>query len=520
MEAYYLLLLIIIAFLFFFLLTPSKKPALPPGPPSIPILGNLLWLRRFPSHFNIETLVRDLRPHLGPIITLRIGTRTSIFITDRHLVHKALIELGAVFSSRPPQPLFSTFPNTRITNISSAPYGNTWRLLRRNLTSHILHPAKFHLFAHGRRWVLGLLLREIHTESRESPRRAVVPKKNFRFAMFGLLALMCFGERLDEKSIREIEDAHRELLLHATKNWALFTFFPKCISGFLFGERFRTMRRLRRRQSELFFPLITACRENRKQGKEEQRVHCSYVDSLLDITIAEEGGRQLTDDEVAMLCGEFLIAGTDTTASALEWTMAEIAASPAVQAKLAEEVDGRSGGEEIKDEELLKMSYLKAVVLEGLRRHPPAHFVLPHSVTEDTIFEGYLIPKNVPVNFVASEVGWDERVWEEAMDFVPERFMAGGEGEGADITGSREIKMMPFGVGRRICPGFGLAMLHLHYFVANLVREFKWEAMDGEEIDFSEKSLFIVAMKKPLRALVTPRTVLKSRADTHGPAVG
>ncbi|KAK8934727.1 Cytochrome P450 89A9 [Platanthera zijinensis] len=507
-EAFYLL-IIVIALLFstklsFFLLRPSKKSNLPPGPPSIPVIGNLLWLRHFPSISNIETLLGDLRRHLGPIITLQIGSRRSIYITDRSLAHKALIELGSVFSTRPPRPPSGRFLNSDVLNITFSPYGGKWRLLRRNLTAEILQPAKLHLFSHDRSWILGLLLRRLHAKSQESSQRVVVPVAIFQFAMFGLLARMCFGERLAEEAITEIEIATRELILYLNTSLRILAFVPKFLSTFLFRERWRTLLRLRQRQSELFLPLIRARRERRKNADEERLMLYSYVDSLLRIAIAEEGGRRLTDQELVSLCSEFLMAGAETTASALHWIMAEITARPAVQAKLAEEVETRSG-EEIKDEDLPKMSYLKAVVMEGLRRHPPVHFLLPHSVTEDTVFEGYLIPKNVPVIFPVSELGWDERVWSEPMEFVPERFMAGGDGEGVDITGSREIKMMPFGAGRRMCPGFGLAMLHLEYFVANLVREFRWEAMDGEQIDFSVKFEFSTTMKKPFRARITPR---------------
>ncbi|KAJ3693432.1 hypothetical protein LUZ60_008912 [Juncus effusus] len=97
------------------------------------------------------------------------------------------------------------------------------------------------------------------------------------------------------------------------------------------------------------------------------------------------------------------------------------------------------------------------------------------------------------------------RIWSNPMEFKPDRFLEGGEGESVDITGSREIKTMPFGVGRRICPGLTLALIHLEYFVVNLVKEFEWKSADGEEVDLSEKREFTVVMKNPLKARIIPR---------------
>ncbi|KAG0486626.1 hypothetical protein HPP92_008721 [Vanilla planifolia] len=111
--------------------------------------------------------------------------------------------------------------------------------------------------------------------------------------------------------------------------------------------------------------------------------------------------------------------------------MAQIVDRIAVQEKLVEEIEKVMGrnGDELKEDDLQKMPYLKAVVMEGLRRHPPAHFVVPHAVTKDVEFEGWLIPNNSSVNFMVADFGWDEKVWKDPMEFKPERFMEGGDGK-------------------------------------------------------------------------------------------
>ena len=114
-----------------------KKSRLPPGPPAVPVLGNLLWLRH--SFSDLETVLHDLFKKHGPIVTLHIGSRPAIFIADRAAAHKALIEHGAVFSDRPAPVPATRFISSNQHNITAAGYGPLWRLLRRNLISEILH---------------------------------------------------------------------------------------------------------------------------------------------------------------------------------------------------------------------------------------------------------------------------------------------------------------------------------------------------------------------------------------------
>ncbi|KAH1114008.1 hypothetical protein J1N35_007386 [Gossypium stocksii] len=512
METWFFILLIAVSIslilkAFFNLFSPPKKltHTLPPGPSTFPIIGNFLWLRK--SFFEIESILHNLRKKYGSMVTLYIGPRPSIFVSDRSLAHQALVQSGSLFSDRPKALPISKITSSNQHNISSAPYGPNWRVLRRNLTSEILHPSRIKSYSHARKWVLDILFDVLQSKAKTGEPVQVLT--HFQYAMFCLLVLMCFGDKLSQEQIKKIEDVVRRGLL-GLERFNILNFWPK-VTKVLLRKRWQEFFQRRKDQEDVLIPLIRArkkAKEEKLSDKKSDDYVLAYVDTLLDLELPEEK-RKLTEGEIFSLASEFLNAGTDTTSTALQWVMANLVKYPHIQDNLFLEIKGVVGdGEEIKEDDLQKMPYLKAVILEALRRHPPGHFVLPHCVTEDTVLGDYLVPKNGTINFMVAEMGWDPKVWEDPMAFKPERFMTNEQV--FDITGSREIKMMPFGVGRRICPGFGLALLHLEYFVANLIWKFEWKAMDGDEISLEEKQEFTVVMKTPLMAHISPRKEIRS----------
>ncbi|XP_054785588.1 cytochrome P450 89A2-like [Prosopis cineraria] len=513
MEAWFVILvslsLCLLIRALFNLLLPSHSHPLPPGPPHIPIIGSLLFLRK--SFSELEPVLSNLHAKYGPIVTLPVGSRPAIFIADRSLAHQALVQNGAVFSTRPKARATSQIINSNQHNINSAFYGPTWRVLRRNLTSEMLHPSRIKSFSGIRRWVLDVLLNRLKSDSEFGNSITVID--HLQYAMFCLLVSMCFGEGLADKQIRDIEKAQRRLLV----NFSRFNFlnFWLSVTRILFRKRWEQLFQIRKEQEDVLTPLIGARKRAKEErlikameGSKQDEVTVPYVDTLLDLQLPEEK-RELDESELVTLCSEFLNAGTDTTATALQWILANLVKYPHIQQRVVDEIRdvmGEREDKEVKEEDLQRLPYLKAVILEGLRRHPPAHFVLPHAVSEDVVLNDYLVPKNGMINFMVAEMGWDPKVWENPMEFTPERFLnyEKNGGEAFDITGSKEIRMMPFGAGRRICPGYSLAMLHLEYFVANLIWNFEWKASNGE-VDLSEKQEFTTVMKYPFQVYLSPR---------------
>ncbi|KAK3229437.1 hypothetical protein Dsin_001318 [Dipteronia sinensis] len=176
---------------------------------------------------------------------------------------------------------------------------------------------------------------------------------------------------------------------------------------------------------------LSQAKEKRDQEEKHEQVLC-YVDTLLDLQLPEER-RNLDEEEMVSLCSEFLNAGTDTTSTALQWIMANLVKYPESQERLLTEMKGvmlmmkEEDALIIEEDDLQKMPYLRAVILEGLRRHPPSHFVLPHAVTEeDTILDEFLVPKkNGTINFMVAEMSLDPKVWNRSDGFQTRKVFEG-----------------------------------------------------------------------------------------------
>uniref|UniRef100_A0ACD5Z720 Uncharacterized protein n=1 Tax=Avena sativa TaxID=4498 RepID=A0ACD5Z720_AVESA len=471
------------------------KKELPPGPPALLFLAKFLALRL--SIFDLPRILRELHARHGPVIYVRLF-RPLVFVSDRHLAHRVLVQSGVTFADRPrvfePGLLFTSGAR----NINAAPYGPYWRLVRRNLASVALHPARVSLFAPARRRTRDALVNDLLTAGGSDGSRPVAVRPLVRRALYGLFAYMCFGARLGPEVLDEIEELQTRVV-GSILSYPVFYVFPS-LTKRLFRRRWAAHMAVRGRLDQIFLPLI----HTRKVSGDDEGPPC-YADSLLGLRVPEEGDRPLTDGELVSLCFEFLSAGTDGTVTLLEWIMAELVNRSEMQARVYEEVRGKP---ELSEGDLRATPYLNAVVLEGLRLHPPVHFLLPHGVRSDGAeIGGYKVPRGAEVNVLVAEPGRDETVWTAPLEFRPERFLDGGEGRDVDITGRKEIKMMPFGAGPRMCPAYALAMLHLAYFVGGLVRELDWlPPAEGDQVDMTETLEFTTLMKHPLRARTIPRS--------------
>ncbi|GMN49850.1 hypothetical protein TIFTF001_019011 [Ficus carica] len=482
------------------LVTGGGPKNLPPGPPGWPIVGNLIQVILEPRHFIY--VVRDLRKKYGPIFTMQMGQRTLIIVTSSELIHEALVKRGPEFASRPADSPIRLIFSVGKCAINSAEYGPLWRALRRNFVTELVNPVRIRQCSWIRSWALENHMKRLRKEALENG--VVEVMSNCRLTICSVLICLCFGAKISEEWIKLIESVLKDVMMITAPK--LPDFLPVLTP--LFRRQVKAAKELRRKQMECLVPLIRKRKTFvERGGKVDEEmvspVGAAYIDSLFDLEAPGRG--RLGEDELVTLCSEIINAGTDTSATAAEWALFHLVTDQEIQEKLYGEIVETVGKDGVVlESHVEKMAYLGAVVKETFRRHPPSHFVLSHAAVKETQLGGYTVPADASVEFYTAWLTEDPDMWKDPWAFRPERFLE-GDGVDVDVTGTKGVRMVPFGAGRRICPAWTLGTLHINLLLAKMVQAFKWLPVPNSPPDPTETFAFTVVMKNPLKAVILPR---------------
>lgn len=378
-------------------------------------------------------------------------------------------------------------------NIAFAPYGNYWRNMRKLCTLELLSSSKINQFRPIRTAELGDLIRSLQSVAE---RGETVDVSDRVSGFIGdVISLMVFGRKFedDELDERGFKAVIKETMAVAGRP-NLGDFFPFAAALDLQGLE-RRMKELSKKFDGFLERII-----DDHQGKKTED---DFVDTMMGILESGEAGFEFDRRHVKAVLMDMLIAGVDTSTATVEWIMSELIRHPKVMKKLQQEVEQVVGTKQLVDESHLdELEYLNMTIKETFRLHPVAPLLI-HESMEDCIVSGFHVGKGSRILVNVSSIGKDPQVWEDPEKFIPERF----DGSHVDLWG-QDFELLPFGSGRRGCPGLNLGLIVVKLLVAQLVHCFDWKIPYGalaSDLDMEEHFGLVVGREKPLMAIPTYR---------------
>ncbi|XP_030531144.2 cytochrome P450 736A117-like [Rhodamnia argentea] len=491
---------IFILLLFKWWLPPSaakKHYRPPPSPPKLPILGNLHQLGWHP-HSSLANLSRK---H-GPLMVLRLGRVPALVVSSVDAARAILKTHDVVFSDRPKSSIFRKLLYDQ-KDVAMAPYGEYWRQTKSVFVLHLLSNKRVQSFRTVREEEVANLIGDIKGSLSSVSPANVNLSETFAALTNNVVCRVALGRKYGGKRFKEMLMEFVELL-------GVFN-FGDYIPWLAWVDRLSgldvKMDKVAKEFDDFLDEVVEEHVEKRKRcdgGAEIVEDKADFVDILL--SIQKESTIGISIDRVCMkaLILDAFAAGTDTTYTVLEWGMTELLRHPNAMRRAQDELRRVAGDKSsITEDDLDQMCYLKAVIKETLRLHPPIPLLIPRESTQDTKVNGYDVAAGTRVIVNAWAIARDPSLWDSPEEFHPKRFL----NLSIDFKG-HDFELIPFGAGRRGCPGIAFAIAVDELVLANLLHKFDWGLPDGvEELDMTESTGLTIHKKFPLiasAAIATP----------------
>ncbi|CAA7022400.1 unnamed protein product [Microthlaspi erraticum] len=495
---FFLLCLFSVIFYYLFLVKKTKVGYdLPPSPPSLPIIGHLHLLLSLLLHKSLQKLSFKY----GPLLHLRVFSIPIVLVSSASIAYEIFKTQDQNVSTRNflanKGSLF--FGSSGFVN---APYGDYWKFAKKLVVTKILGPQALHRSRSVRadeikRFYSNLLDKAMKKESVDVREEAMKLVNNIICKM--LIGRSCSEENGEADKVRslvtETNSLFMKFILAATLRKPL-----KKLGISLFKKELTD---ISRRFDTLLETILVECEDKLSQ---EHHQDANLVDVILKAYRDKNAEYNITRNHIKSLVLDLLVAGTDSTMHAIEWTMAEIINNPNVLDKLREEIDSVVRKTRlIQETDLPNLLYLQAVVKEGLRLHPEAPVML-RVFQERCEIKGFYIQEKTTLVVNLYAIMRDPELWEDPEEFKPERFLKSSKsGQEEEIVREEHLKYIPFGSGRRGCPGSNLGYVSLGTAIGVMVQCFDWR-IQGDRVNMNETTRsFILTMAHPLRCSPVPR---------------
>nr|GMD89049.1 cytochrome P450 CYP82D47-like [Ipomoea batatas] len=469
-----------------------------------PILGHL---HIFSGSKLPHVALGNMADKYGPAFTIRIGVHRALVVSDWKLA-KHLSTVHDVHISTRPKFRAAKHLGYDYIMFAFSPYGPYWRQMRKLTSTELLSTRRLEQLKHIRVAEIETSVKELYKVWTESGGRVLVDMKRwFGDVTLNVVLRMVAGKRFfgttvigDEKERWLCQRVFREFFHF------LGVSVPADALPFLgwldIGGYEKTMKEVAK---EMDFLVDEWLQEHHR--KKETAATGGEQQDFMDVMISLIEGIDLNgydaDTVTKSACINLVAGGADTIKVMLIWTLSLIMNHPHVLKKVQEELDMVIGKERrINESDITSLIYLQAIVKETLRLYPAGPVGGYRIFTEDCIISDFHVPKDTWLLVNLWKLHRDPQVWSDPLKFKPERFI--DNHKDIDVKG-QDFELIPFGAGRRICPGttFGLQMLHL--VMANLLHSFELSTLGNAPIDMTESTGLTNIKATPLEILLTPR---------------
>ncbi|KAG0628421.1 hypothetical protein M758_1G025500 [Ceratodon purpureus] len=479
---------------------PFKAIHTPNGPRGWPILGTW-WLMQG------SNMHRDLAKHAWgggdstrKLMALSVGV-TRIVLSSDPKVAKQILQ-SQVFGDRPLKQAASDLGFARA--IGFAVQGPYWRHLRKI--------AVMHMFSHKQ------IVSNYESLQRETSRMISAIACDLSTDEVGTRVGLCLRPYLQRAAVNNITTtvfgrhySFGSSCREATALEGMIREGFELLGGFNSADHLPLLRHLP------FLPFASRCRNLTRQVRtfvqpilDEHRRRCrqgdSSVSSFVDVLLSLQGDQKLLDDDMISVLWEMVFRGTDTVAVLIEWALAEVILNPKIQAQIHKELDTVVGQTRlVQQKDIDQLPYLQAVLKETLRSHPPGPLLSwARIANEDTQVAGYHVPQGTTAMVNMWAITHDPTVWPNPNTFDPYRFMKNEGGDDIDVLGT-DLRLAPFGSGRRVCPGRALGLATAQLWLARLLHQFSWSQDPDHPIQLTDNLKMSCEMALPLHACAMVR---------------
>ncbi|KAL3722464.1 hypothetical protein ACJRO7_034783 [Eucalyptus globulus] len=485
----------------------KRGQTLPEAAGAWPLFGHLHLLGPNKLLHRILAVMAD---QYGPAFSIRLGILRVLVVSNWEVAKECFTSNDRVFPTRP-RSLSIKLMGYDHAMLGFAPYGPYWRGMRKLAVVELLSNHRLDSFKHVRDAETNLFVKGLYEKwlsNGENP-VTVEMEKDFGHVAMNITVRMVAGKRYlsgNEGDEEESSRCRKALgdFSHLVGEFMVSDAIP--FLGWLDVLRGRVAE-MKRTAKELDWVLGRWVEEHRKRravAKVEDDEQ-DFIHFMLSATELEEGkySVQEADTIVKATCLSMILGGNDTIVLTLTWALSLLLNNPHSLERAQDELDVQVGKHrQVEESDIKNLTYLQAVVKETLRIYPVLPLSLQREAMEDCIVAGFHVPAGTRLMVNLWKLQRDPRVWSHASEFQPERFLT--DHVHVDVRG-QSFEYIPFGTGRRMCPGVSFGLQVVQLILARLLHAFKLERVSGSEVDMSESPALTMPRATPLEAVLTPR---------------